>query len=106
MSKRKPLPRTMASGDSIIMDELLGEKDAKQLRWQSAETLKRESGKMKFTHYLTPNTSFRFETMHTEIRRITRSKLAKSVLIEAALQLALDDFEKRGENSKIIKLLL
>lgn len=72
------------------------------------KTEKQESDKVKLTHYVTPETAARVDFAQARLRQMTRDrgrKLSKSALAEAALKLALDDFEANGENSRIFDYL-
>lgn len=61
--------------------------------------------KIKNTYHITQETTWRLEDAQLQLRRSTGEKLSKSEIIEAALILALDEYEEKKEASRIAILL-
>lgn len=77
--------------------------DSTTERQQDSKTEKPQ--KVKNTFHITQETTWRLEDAQLELRRSTGEKLSKSEIIEAALILALNEYEAKKDNSQIAILL-
>lgn len=66
--------------------------------------------KRRATHYLAPETFERLERLLADIRLIlpenARKRLSRSSLVDSSMLMLMQDFEKNGENSRLVRWLL
>ncbi len=107
MSKRKTTPELPS------MDDLLGSQpdpveEKRPLTPKSLDSQKSEK-KSKVTYYFPLELVERIDDAHYQISRLTRGskqKIHKYDMARVAWELILNDFEKEGENSVLVRLLL
>jgi hypothetical protein len=95
MTKRKETPDLLDQ----IQRQVTGKKPSKQ-------QASKETPKVKNTYYFQQETSDRLDLLQVRLRQLTGEKLSKSEVIEAALLLALDDFDANRDQSDIATILL
>ena len=117
MTERKTTPN--------IMGELLGEKpepttmQGKPPKQPTSMPLKQHTGTtvshltgdlkpIKATYYLSPGTIDAIDEAWMKLRRLAgtagRSSVSKSLIVEKALQMALKEFEHKGDKSQIASM--
>ena len=117
MAHRKPTPN--------IMGELLGEKTEpapnknKLSNQQAGKTVKQQNnipvqqqtgtGKaVKATYYFSPGTIEAIDEAWMKLRRLAgvnrRSSISKSLIVEKAVAMALQEFERKGEKSQLASM--
>jgi len=126
MAERKKTPDILADllGDTAPASQnsmLVKQHAGKTAKQQNAGATKNEADsdeadsgtKVKVTFYLSPDSIDRLEDAQKQLRRLIRGAgktsskalTSKSALLEAALQLACDDLEKQGEQSRFASKL-
>jgi len=99
MSKRRATPELPS------MDDLLDGAVAKSRSRDSQASRSR----VKVTYYLPADLVNRIDDAHFALGRLARGrelKIHKYDMVKVAWRLALDDFEERGEESALVKMLL
>ena len=88
----------------------LRQHDSKALRQQDAMTAKPQSGKLvKATIYLPPETLAGLDDARARLRAMmpagSRARITLSAIVGAALEMALEELERDGEESRLAALL-
>ena len=116
MAERKPTPN--------IMGELLGEKPEapkprRPVKQQASTTVKHltstpvhqqasDTKPIKATYYFSPATVEAIEEAWLQLRKLDRtagrSGISKSLIVEKAIQIALEELERKGDKSQLASM--